>query len=317
MRTAENFRPEEAMEMNPSPETREREKEVSSVIELQIFRHGDKEKDPQKTDEQILLTAPGRLQAKRIGKERATGKPAGEGLSQSVAKGSNRLRAQETAALVMGGAEETITGEETFAELKQKLDQGLKKGSKIGTDRRLNFDIDEKTAFGAKALEEFKAGRYLKFIVEQSDALAAAEHDQQAEPYSKTASKIAELICNYIRTAPRWDKLVNEPGKHYEDTLRRFMGTHQGIAESFMAKLIEETKGIDGSEGRDAFVAALDNKGFGFVEGFNVRIETDNAGKRTVRISYEKPADAKQPGFKFDEIVPEEVLQKMILSENK
>ena len=317
MRTAENYRPVEEPEMTPSPESREQEKRISSVIELQIFRHGDKEKDPTKTDEEILLTESGRLQANRVGQERAGERSADEGLSQSVTKGSRRKRTKDTGVHVMGGAAKLTTGTETFDEIKAKFDQGLKYGSKIGTDDRLNFDIDESTPFGAKAMEEFKAGRYLRFIVEQSDALAESLHDEKAEPYSKTASKIAELIEGYIRSAPRWDKLANDPSKHYEDTLRRYLGTHQGIGESFIAKLIEETKGIEGPEGRNAFVSALDNKGFGFVEGFNVRIETDNAGKRTVRISYEKPADAKQPGFKFDEVVPEEVIQRMILSEKK
>ena len=250
------------------------------------------------------------------GQEIAAVIPESKGLPKPLAGGSERKRAPQTGALVMGAAEGKIPGDITYEELNRKYNQG-KFRNRIGVKKSLNFDIDESTAFGAKALEEFKAGRYLRFIVEQSDALAESLHDEKAEPYSKTASKIAELIEGYIRSAPRWAELANDPSKHYEDTLRRYLGTHQVIGESFMAKLIEETKGIEGSGGRNAFVAALDNKGFGFVEGFSVRIETDDAGKRTVRISYEKPADAKQPGFKFDEVVPEEVIQRMILSEKK
>ena len=112
--------------------------------------------------------------------------------------------------------------------------------------------------------------------------------------------------------APRWDRLATDEVNGYEDTLRRFLGTHLGIGESFLAKVIEETKG---KAERDKFVAAVKGQGFDFVEGFEVKIETDDAGKTTVRISYEKPKDDKQPGFKYDEIVPQEVIERMILPE--
>jgi len=53
------------------------------------------------------------------------------------------------------------------------------------------------------------------------------------------------------------------------------LGSHLSVTESFLAKIIENTKGV---AERDSFVAALGNQGFGFVEGYDVKIEKDESG---------------------------------------
>lgn len=64
--------------------------------------------------------------------------------------------------------------------------------------------------------------------------------------------------------------------------MERYLGTHAGISESFVAKILEKTKGIDE---RDAFVK---NLGSSFKETEGMRIEIVNKGKeQRFFLSYE------------------------------
>src|SRR3989338_3348594 len=103
-------------------ESQESKENITSKIELRFFRHGDKESNKEKPDEEIELTETGRKQA--VEKSEDTD------ISQSIAFGSPRKRTQQTAGLVMGGSMEEIIGDETIDELKEKLDRELKIGSK-------------------------------------------------------------------------------------------------------------------------------------------------------------------------------------------
>jgi len=279
----------------------EREKNVTSSINLKFFRHAEKEKDKTKTDEEIGITETGKKQAIERSEE--------EDLSQVVAFGSSRKRTQQTAGLVMAGQLSEITGEESLDELKAKLAKDLRFGEKIGVDDRLNFYQDFTTEFGKKMLEVFSKQQFLKFLVEESDKLAYQLNDPKAETYSYEASRIAEIIMKYIKIAPRWDRLVEDTEKGYDSTLKRFLGSHQGIIEPFLLKVVEKTKGI---AERDNLVAALDNMGFDFVDGFDVKIETTNEGKQRIRILYKREKDGKIL-FEYDETVPREIIEEMIV----
>jgi len=285
----------------PDLETKESKEVITSTIDLRFFRHAEKESDKNKGDEEIELTETGRMQAIEKSED--------DDLSQSVAFGSPRKRAQQTAGFVMGGQLPEITGDENLEELKEKLDKELKVGSKIGIDKRLDFNLDLSTDFGKRALEAFKNGQYLKFLVEESDTLAQSLQDSTEETYGRQAGRVAEIVKKYIKVARRWDELVQEESKGYEDTLKRFLGTHQGVTESFLAKIIEQTKG---KVERDTFVSALGNQGFDFAEGFDVKIETVNDKTRNIRISFKKEKDG-QIIFEYDEIVSREIIDGLIL----
>lgn len=286
-------------------ENREAMEVITSKIDLRFFRHAEKESDKSKSDEEIELTETGRKQAVE--------KSIDNDISQSVAFGSPRKRTQQTAGFVMGGSLDEITGNESLEELKEKLNKELRIGSKVGVDKRLDFNGDFSTEFGKKAMEAFKKGEYLKFLTEQSDEIAGSLQDGNGETYSRMAGRIAEIVKKYLSIASRWDKLVQDERKDYEDTLKRFLGTHQGIAESFLAKVIEQTKG---KAERDAFVLALNNQGFDFADGFDVEIDTIDGKDQQVRVSFKKEKDG-ETIFTFDEVVPREIINGLIPSESQ
>lgn len=286
--------------------TLEQKPEFSSKIALRFFRHDEKEGDPLKNDHDIELSDTGREHAKTQARE--------TNLSQSVAFGSPRLRTQETAGFVMAGDRDEITGKESFAELKAKIDSELGHGSKIKVDQRLNFALEADTGYVRKAEEAYKNGELVKFLVEESDELAKNVGDNESSTYSRMASSVASIIKKYFGIAPRWDDLANDESKQYEKTLERFFGTHQSIQESFLAKVIELTKGI---EERDRFVRAIGNKGFNYTEGFEVDITKKNtSAEPTIHLTYKKEGSTPTENFVFDEEVSGSVLDQIVIGKN-
>jgi broad specificity phosphatase PhoE len=289
------------------PDRRETEKPYSSRIIVNVFRHGQKEKLPPEGvggDEAIRLTPQGREQAQESG---AAFRQGNTDIDQRVAIGSPRTRAQETAGFAMAGHEAGITGDETVAELKVKLDGERAYGTKLGQDARLDFE------FGAGSFEEaankaYGEGRLLSWLANESDDLARAEHEQRGLGYTRMAGNVAELIHRYVRAAPRFDQLVKE--KDYGDTLERFLGTHQAVGESFVARALEKMRG---AEARDQFIAALGDVGFNFVEGFKVEIDTPaGGGEPTATLTFSRPATEKTEAYELSLPLSGDLLKEMI-----
>ncbi len=285
----------------------EAEKAYRSRIVLSVFRHGEKEKLPPagKTgDDEVLLTPAGRKGAIKSGEMFRLPE---EGMAQAVAIGSPRKRAQETAAFVMAGEEEMITGDESIDKLKEKIDRGLKMGSKIGASEQLNFSGGS-GEFEKEIMGAFKAGKLIDWLVEESDAAAEKYHDKNGSTYSREARDIAELIQRYVRASRRFDDLVQT--KKYADTMQRFLGTHQSVGESFLAKVIEKTKGV---KERDAFLKAMGSTGFGFVEGFQIEIATPSKGEdRQITLTYRRPAKDGKDGYEFQSQLSKELLEEIV-----
>jgi hypothetical protein len=291
--------------LNKPSSVENKEKIQDTKINLHFFRHSIKGPTPENGEEpRTRLSAEGKsLAVQRAYKDVLH--------SQAVAFGSSRDRAQETAGFVMAGSSKKITGEETLEELKEKLNSELNVGSKIGVTEELNFTDDPSTPVGKFLGEAIARGEYLKAIVEDSDRIALETGDTSGATYSKKAAQMAQVLLKYVSIAPRWHKLVQEKSNQYQPTLERYMGTHQGMQESFLAKVIEKTKGLDE---RNAFLKAVGDQGFDFIEGFETDIITTGANGAVVKIKYNKNTEGNQ--FSFNQEVPLNVIQE-ILEEGK
>lgn len=279
-----------------------------SRIFLAFFRHSEKGEKPFE-----LLTPAGRKLAKEKAKEWHPEEIPLDNIKQAVAFGSPRIRAKETAGFVLGGGREEITGEESLEELERKLNQGLKLGSKIGTDKRLDFYYDLETPLGKAQSEAFKRGELLKFIVEESDKLARDCQDEKSMTYSRAAAGVAEIVKKYVGIEKYWDKLARDKSKGYPPTLERYLGSHAGVTESFLAKVIEKTKGI---EERNKFVQALGNQSFDYVEGFKAEIINPGRGgdpeNPEIIITYQKKDKEGKIIFDFKEKIDKKLINEII-----
>lgn len=289
------------LEINASPEQLEKESKVT----LHLFRHAEQLKDPNKTNQAFELTEAGRKQA--MEKSEVTG---GErNLKQTMAFGSPRKRAQQTAGFAMaGGFVDSITGTESFEELKAKIDKDIKVGSKIGVDPRLDFNLDKNTPFGREAYEAvFVNYDYMKFLVNRSDQLAIETNDQKASTYSRHARDIAQIVKKYAGVGNQWNKLV-ESGKYQDSKLERFLGTHGGDAESFLLKVIEKVKGV---EEKKRLLNLMPHQ-FDYTEGFDVTL-INRGSEQILHISFKKEnKDDPEKNFVFNEDIPFEVIDDII-----
>ncbi len=291
----------EKIEQKEGKENIERE----SRIVLHFLRHGKKGKG--EDDYKVELTPEGRMEAKT--------KAGNTNLKQAMAMGSPRARALQSAALVMSGTEDTITGSETSDELKVKLNSGRDFGTKVFVDSRLDFTVDPEAPLGVKVEEEYGVKKLFRFVVNESDNFAKGVNERTST-YSSMASDVAEIVQKYLGVSKRWHELVNDKGKNYEESMERFLGSHQTVTESFLAKVIEKTKGI---EERDKLVEALNNgQGFDFLEGFDVEIvQRELTDIPVIRVRYSKVGKDSQDIFSFNEVVSSEVLEEIIKEGNK
>lgn len=282
--------------------TLETQEQPTSKIVLEFFRHGEKEKQQEGQPEyDIRLTPKGREQAKEKGKKI---KPQPE---VSLAIGSPRKRTQETAERIMLAEKEEITPGMSLEEIEKVINSEQKYGKKIITDPRLNFSLEGPV--GKKIHENFKAGRLLPYLVYKSDKDAADLEDNQGSNWSKLAGNIAEIIQKYTKIAPNFDRLVNQKPEEYvqyKNQMERYLGTHQGITESFLAKVLEKTKG---AEFKDEFVKSVGG-GFKETEGVRIEIISSPDGQK-IEVKYKM-------GDKEEMLeLPQEVLEEIIKERNE
>lgn len=277
-----------------SPQTEqgaEQEKEAPMVIKLHAMRHEKRENTGE--------TLPHEVEQGIDPDNRTSLKP--EGIKDAIAAGrddvdwnrtrimgSPRVRSIMTAALLAaGGREEMKNVDVENLSLKdvEKLIQemgGNKAAFRI--EDKLNFIDDKKAPLGMFLDDAYHAKTYLKTILEDSDRMAVELQSEADSSYSGKAGLTAELFYRYFQAASRLRKMsegvqraqAEEHGEELEQSeadFERFMGSHQGILETFLFKAVEKTEGV---EARDQLLADIGNAGFDTAEGFDITITEQN-----------------------------------------
>lgn len=275
------------------------EKMRESKIVLHFMRHGKPESLQEGgTDESRHLSEEGVQQARGKANE-------DQKLDQSIAYGSPRLRSQETAMYTMAGG--SLEKDIASSEVKDVLNEDLKVGSKVGVIEGLNFNGGG-AEFSKEADKAYAEGQYLDFIINKSDDLAERLGDKKATSLSVQAGNIAEIVKKYIEASPRWNKLVNDPEKNYEENLDRFFGSHQGVIESFLYKIVSDNK-----VKADLIANSLSPKGgFDFVEGITIDvIQKDPTEDPEIVLEFSKKTEDGL-NFQLKENISTEKLEKII-----
>lgn len=269
-------------EVPSAPEYKEEEKRPETKVILYFLRHEKRAPAmPGQPDVELELLPEARAAAIKRGKE----KPAQPEVA--YAAGSPRIRSAHTALLRMMAGKETITQEMTFAQAKAEAEKELKYGKKVIHLPELDFNWGTVPEIQKRGPEAFKAGRALEFLLKESDELTRQLKDKGFLSYSRRAANYASLIAKGMRVGNNFNRIVaREPDKYkqYGNQLERYFGTHQTVSECFYMKVLEK---LYGRKKAEEFIESFrDEKGraegFGYEEGFEIRIMNGSKGQKVV-----------------------------------
>jgi broad specificity phosphatase PhoE len=280
------------MEFMPGFEGRpDRRTPERSLVRMKFMRHGEKEAEGADPN----LTERGRDQASTAGSEY------GPNPNVAVGRGSPRHRTQETVQRYMGVARpdvvrDDMTAEEVEAAIDAEMAAEGMIGRKTRADARLNFEMEGE--YKDSATRSLKEKRYLRFLVDDSDQVVIATGDRVSTSLLRQAGNVAELVRNYGGGVAKGWRLAcerkPEDYKKFGYELERYLGTHAGVVESFLVKMLHQKKGADVMH---EFVDAYPN-GFSELGGVDIDVELiDNEPKFTLH--YELPA--KEEGEEAEE----------------
>lgn len=276
----------------------ELEPKTESSVHLSFMRHSQKEK-VNLPDKDIPLSIVGRMDAWRKG-NRSRAHP-----EVAVAVGSPRKRTPETSAHVMLGSR--VAPNADLEDMEREIAQHLKVGKKIMTDRRLDLGADGPV--GTEANKAYEAKEIFSYLVNKSDRRAEETKDIESGTLKRYAGNVAELVQHYLQISDGFHRVVaNDAAKYqqYSNRLERYLGTHVGIQESFIVKVLEKLS-LDSK--RREFIDAYPN-GFTELQGMNIDITT-RGRERTIYLSYEVPDKSDRP--KTERIIlTGEVLEQII-----
>ncbi|MFA6514407.1 MAG: hypothetical protein WCT50_03945 [Patescibacteria group bacterium] len=260
------------------------EKPLETEVRLEIFRHSKKENDPNRPNLELLLTPEGRALAHEKGLE------LNPDVNVSVAGASLMDRAAETAMLAMLANEDKIKVGDSLGEMNDKVAEEIKMGKKIYRDDRLGFNLDGPVHHEGETA--FKSGYYMKWLSEDSDKQAIEKGDKISTTYLRQAGNIAELVNRYSKIGNNFNRLADEKKKDGEEFplhLERYLATHQGVPESFMAELLKL------QEGREACNKFLNGLGNGWAETKGMSLRIVNKGEaQSIILSYPDKGEQKE-----------------------
>ena len=258
--------------LNETSYSPEKEKKIETKIILEFMRHAEKENDKTKIDKEIRLNEKGRKMAQEKGETLEPQKDV------SLAWGSLKKRTQETALRAMLPE---INENASLEEIQEIIAQEQKIGKKLIEDERLDFDLSGPE--GKEMLAAFKEGKYLPYLINESDKRAIELGDKTSSSYSRYAGNIAEIVNRYAKICDNFNRIDSKSDKYEEfgNQLERYLASHQGVVEGFVAKVLEETQG---AEKRDEFIASLDG-GFKETQGIHVEV-INNGDEQKISISY-------------------------------
>ena len=258
------------------------------LVRLHFNRHFEKGQLPEGAtdDRRIPLSAQGKLNAKESASHEVD-------LSRSRAIGSPRERAPHTAALLMAGKYPEIDATEDLDELERKVREISGTMALVRIDERLDFIDDPEAPLGRMLNDAYARKQYFKAILHESDQIARAQGSEYESTYSHKAARFAELILHYLDATARLSTT-----KKWSDRKKfeRFLGTHQGLSESFLAKLVEVTQGVDA---REAFAREIGDEGFDYGEGFDVEIG-QRGDEQVASVIYTNRCDGKTSRIPID-----------------
>jgi len=217
----------------------------------------------------------------------------------------------------MGGGKlnpDFINSYSTVNELAEEINrlEEIKIGSKTSTRKELDFKMSKGPILDA-AMKAIDENRYFDWLFHESQNLIPAGSNENWS-LNRQAANIASEIDRYVKISGSFDKLVEEKGSDFGNKMERFLGSHSGVLESFLIRVIEKTRGAEEAE---KFAQAVP-EGFDFSEGFSAKITTKTKGSEpTIQIKYNrKDADSKDV-YDFAENVPLSVVQEIMSEGDK
>lgn len=286
----------------------EAEKEIETKVILEFMRHAQQESGDME-DKDKRLTEEGRTQAE------AKGEKMDPQAGVSLGWASPRDRAQETEYRVMT-VNEDINSEATLEEIEKEIEEKLRaetgglKVKKLRVSEKLDYNDDGE--LGKKLWAADEKGEFYKWLLEESDKDALEYPGDKGITYTRAAGNIAELVGRYLKVGETFNRIASKTEKYEEfgNQLERYFGTHQGIVELFMAKVIEKKEGI---EKRNEYISSI-GEGFAHTEG--IRIEIINKGKdQKINLQYRFGEESK--AMEVDKELIAEIIGEKKLLESK